>query len=1016
MSETKILGSSEEIQDYWISQIAPNYFDFSNVNNYRVGVFGYINEVLSTIATDGFNALNVSHREFYPVTAQNPKSLYKMAALQQLSIPLATPATCDAVLLLNRDEVIENSTWKNGAYTCIIDETTEIYADGLRFSLLYPVVIISTESGDSWNHTIHYLRNYENSMDTEQISSNYIVNKTTFQEGKHYLMLSVKLKQYKKEIIPKIVETDAMVDTTNLQFSFTGNLAGFEVFYIAEPEVSKPIQLKKLMDGQSIIKTPFCYYRLLTDSTIEISFPKNPYFTPMVDSEIQLAVYTCSGEKGNFPQFKGSLSCMMKSETYPYNNNMKMMGVISGGSVGGKNLPSIEEYRQEIQAAYSTNNTIITSSDLQVTFDRLSTGLNKVFFRKKRADAFDRIYGAYIILKDENSNVIPTNTLNLRLTLADFDSYNDQSQTAIIHPGMIFEYDPRSETSAVYSGIRAEGISISDDLTEYDSDRFLYANPYLIMVTLNPNSVEFYNNSVDTLSSIEHSYMNDQSPIQFIGKDLYVQRDTMKKENFYKISLKITPSTDLDRNAIISIPDKTADDYEIRAEQNGYVESIRWEGDSVICNIRYEDQSTDNIQVNSYVENEGGEYTYQTGYTLNVNTYDSFVEGDILATKKVEDLGKIRAALNINSQLLENGLYIPMIIEDFDENTGTYTIAGYISTDDAINSNESILIEHGIFDITGHEDDNISLSYKNTKFEVAVFYQYNDENLVDTYREYDYFRAHTLTNKYVDNSENGIPMIINMDFIRSTVIFTEPEDTIIPPPSENDDDEEYETAEFNESDFDIVIKEVPLVRADWIKNTKNFRYLIQEVGIDFNNLKLLYYNLENNFGFEIKFYNTYGKSQFFKVGYKDVFQPLSQVNGTLSFGVYMTSTGGKIDFLNKFRTYVKKKVESINSATSIGQSIYIMNLITDIKNEFKDIGYIEYYGFNDYSMDIQKIEPIPINTLSDEVIKNYIPEFINISTHLENGENIPNIYVEFLNQEDDSTEQQTYNLRNGGIR
>ena len=71
MSETKILGSSEEIQDYWISQIAPNYFDFSNVNNYRVGVFGYINEVLSTIATDGFNALNVSHREFYPVTAQN---------------------------------------------------------------------------------------------------------------------------------------------------------------------------------------------------------------------------------------------------------------------------------------------------------------------------------------------------------------------------------------------------------------------------------------------------------------------------------------------------------------------------------------------------------------------------------------------------------------------------------------------------------------------------------------------------------------------------------------------------------------------------------------------------------------------------------------------------------------------------------------------------------------------------------------------------------------------------------
>lgn len=1014
--DTRLLGSSEEIQDFWLKNIAPNYFDFSNTNNYRAGVFGYINEVMSTIASDAFNALNIARREFYPVSAQNPKSLYKMAALQQLSIPLAVPATCNAVLLLNRDEVIANSTYKNGAYTCVIDDTTQIYADGLQFSLLYPIVIISTEAGDTWNHTIHYLRNFTNSLDTEQISSNYIVNKTTFQEGKYYLMLSVRLKQYKKEIIPGIVETDAMIDTTNLQFSFSGNLAGFEVFYIAEPEVSKPVQLKKLMDGQGIVKTPFCYYRLITDSTIEISFPKNPYFTPMIDSEIQLAVYTCEGTKGNFPQFKGDLSCVMTSENYPYNNNMKMLGVISGGSVGGKNIPSMEEYRQEIQAAYSTNNTIITSSDLQRTFDQLSTGKNKVFFRKKRADAFERIYGAYIILKDEHENVIPTNTLNLNLTLADFDSYNDQSQKAVIHPGMIFEYDPLTDTSAIYAGVKSKEIVISDDLTEADNEKFLYANPYLIMVTLNPNSVEFYNNSVDVLSSVEHSFMNDQSPVQFIGKDLYVQRDTMKRENFYKISMKITPSKELNPTTIVQIPDPTSDEYEIRAEQNGYVESVRWDGDAVICTIKYEDGSALSIQVNSYTENENGEYIYQTGYDLKVGVYDSFVEGDVLAVQKVEDLGKIRAALNINNQLLENGLYIPMIIEDFDEESSSYTIAGYISTDDAINSNESILIEHGIFDITGHEDENTSLSYKNTKFEVAVFYQYDDENLVDTYQEFDYFHLHTLTNKYSDNAENGIPMIINMDFIRSTVVFTEPDNVEIPPAAEDEDSEEYEVAEFDESSFIIGIREVPLVRAAWIKNTSNFRYLIQEINIDFNNLKLLYYNLENNFGFDLKFYNTYGKSQFFKVGYKDVFEPLSQVNGALYFGIYMSSTGGKITFLEKFRTYVKKKIESINSATSIGQSIYIMNLITDIKNEFGDIGYIEYYGFNDHNVTIQKIEPIPITSLSDDVIKNYIPEFINIATHLENGENIPNIYVEFLNQEDDTTEQQSYNLRNGGIR
>jgi len=1039
MTNQKMLGSSIEIQDYWINKIAPNYFDFENVNNYRSGVFGYINEVMSTVAADAFNAMNIARREFYPITAKYPKSLYKMAALQQLSIPLATPAVCNAVLLLDRDEIIANSTYKNGAYTCIIDNTAKIFADNLQFSLMYPIIIISNESNGVWNHTIHYLKTYSNDLDTENISSTYIVNKTTFQEGKRYLMMMVLLKQYSVTSIPETISNDAMIDNVNFTFNFTSGLANFEVFYTEEPGVSKTIQLKKLMYGQGVVTNPFCYYRLLSNDSLEISFPKNPYFTPMLNAEIRVDIYTCEGVKGNFPLFKGSLSCVMDSETYPYNNNMKMMGVISGGSVKGKDMPTIEEYKRDIQAAYSTNSTITSTSDLQICFDKLSTGRNKVSFRKKRADAFDRIYGAYVLLKDSEDNVIPTNTLTLNLTLNDFDIYNEVSQKAIMLPGAIFEYDPESFTSEIYTGIKSTDLKLLDDLTEYDEsyERFLYANPYLISITLDPNSIEYYDNSVDTVISIDHSYMNDQSIIQFIGKNLTMHRNAMNGENFYKISIEVTPSTEIPVESVIKIPTEEDDDYYIRAQHNGVVESIKWEEDMVMCTLLYDDNSRESFQVNSYIENSGGTYEYQTGYAPNFEVYDTFIEGDIIAVKKVEDLGAIRACIDINEALLKNGLYIPMCVEGFNESTSTFTLAGYVSTDDIINDNETILLDHGIYSEDGHEDDGFSIQYKTVKLEVSVFYKYNDFNIDHLWNNFDYLRTHTMTNTYSDNSENGIAVIRNIDFIRSTVLFTEPQDmgpseeTIETPTISEDDDEDFEEEieeeeepldeevepiQFNDNDFIICIKEVPLVKAQWIKSSENFLYLSQEVKGDFDNLKLLYYNLENNFGFDMKFYNSYGKSRTFKVGYKNIWEPLSHVNVGLYFGIYIPATGTKVDFIDKFRAYVKELIESINSSASSGQSIYIMNLITDIKNEFKDIGYIEYYGFNNYGTDIQKIEPFPTSEMSDQLIKEYIPEFINISSHKENGVNIPDIYVEFLNQTDQATEQQSYNLRNGGSK
>ena len=71
-----------------MNTIAPNYFDFNNVNNYNVGIFGYINEIMANSVEDSFNATAISRREFYPTVAQFTSSLYAMATLQSIEIPL----------------------------------------------------------------------------------------------------------------------------------------------------------------------------------------------------------------------------------------------------------------------------------------------------------------------------------------------------------------------------------------------------------------------------------------------------------------------------------------------------------------------------------------------------------------------------------------------------------------------------------------------------------------------------------------------------------------------------------------------------------------------------------------------------------------------------------------------------------------------------------------------------------------------------------------------------------------
>lgn len=968
------------IKDFWLNTIAPKYFNFDDYNNYQSGIFGYINEVMANSVEDALNAVNTARREFYPITAEYMSSLYKMATLQQIDIPQTTPATCKAALVIKQSEVIENSTFSNGIYTCVIDSCLKIFADNIPFMLDYPIVILTKKTPKGWSHTIHYDVTLKNSLNTGT-TSRYIPYKVLRNSGVNYLILQINtIRQVEMTPIPNVIIKDSILDTTSLEIDYQGNLANFEVFYKANNS-TPPVQLKKVLMNGTIPNDPFCYYEYIAQNKIRLTFPASTSFVPEFNSEVETQIYTSLGKDGNFERFDGELICTSDSEDYPYNSTMTIIGQTNGSSTGGKDQLLNDEFRNKIIRAYSTNKTITTSNDLQLYFDELSENLDdmKVLFRKRRDDAFIRLFGAYVLMKDTSENIIPSATLDFAFKKSEVIDVASVQNRIMLKPGTQFVYEePKSSTN-----FRCKIKTASDLATYADAtgQQFTFTNPFLIGINLQPSTVGFYLNSVNEVKPLEYTYVNDDTPTQFIANNLKIYRNAIAGSNYYKISLSLAPAnSDTDPSTIYTEnPFSSEDDGEgnytdtngIRAKKNGTVLSTNFVYDNIpytaqngtsttstskYCYlktiIQYDDGTTETIVSSNTLAEED---SLRTGYHMNFNPGERFLKNDILATKLVTDLGKLKLVLDISNLLYPGGMYIPFLIEEL--NGDGYTFVAYISTDDMIDTSANIEIVDGIYNSDGTPNNLVAIPMSEINLEIHAFFKNDDINFTHKYSNFSYLSGYTLTNTYATSDDEPVQLIESLNYIRSTLDFYDLSD---------------ETAD--EKDYGMIITECPLLGFDWASISANYTNFINRLKAVHQRLDDAYQDLENNFSIDMKFYNTYGKSRFYKVGLDNAQTPLNNIACNFRFGVRTSTLSNKEEFITKMRNYVKSYIENMDNATSISQDVYIMNMISDIKAEFSEIAYLIYYGFNIYDHVAQKI----VGPENIQYLSNYIPEFINV--------------------------------------
>lgn len=1051
-SSTKYLNIAD-IKEHWLNVIAPNYFDFSNVNNYQAGIFGYVNEVMGEAVEDAFNAVNIARREFYPVTAEYLSSLYKMATLQQIDIPLTVPSTCRAALVLSQSEVISNSTYEDGIYTCVIDSCLNILANNIPFMLDYPIVILTKKTSSGWSHTAHYDTTIKNSLNT-QSDVGYISNKVLRSDGVNYLVLFINtLRQVTMTREPYVIVKDSILDTVSLEVNWTGNLANFEVFYTANSQ-TPPVQLQKVLINGTVPNVPFCYYEYISNTKMRLTFPAGTSFVPEFNSEIEVLLYTSMGSEGNFESFDGDLVCTSDSEDYPYNSTMTITGLVNGSASGGRDQILNEQFRTQIIKAYSTNNTITTSNDLQIYFDDLASNLEnlKVLFKKKRDDAFIRLFGAYVLMKDRLDNVIPSNTLKAVFKKSDIMDVDSVDNRVVIRPGTTFIYQyPESATdfTAIIGSLADGNVPIppgnyyltnlgevyrlldgnmvevpgTSNITTYasthiqprvltglarspDEEGFLFTNPFLIVINLNPNSIGYYLNTISETKPIEYTYMNDDTTSQFMANNLKIERNAMKGSNFYKLSISITPANaEIDVNTVISENPFSSETNEetgemtvtngIRAKMNGSVISQTFVCEPILTGvengigvftdqeycfvktiIEYEDKSQEIIVSSNVVSDDPN---IATGYKMNFNVGDSFLKDDILASKYVTDLGKLKLIGDINQSLYVNGMYIPFVIEEVDTSSGDSPIfkcSAYLSTNDMIDNNANVEIMNGIYNSDGTPNTNVAMTIQNLDFEIHAMYKNDDINFPNKYTNYPWVAGYTMCNTYSTTDDSPISLYEPITFIRSVIDY-------------------YPiTGDSQEGDYGITIDEVPLLSYDWAQDPDNFVQFVSKIRSIYGILQQAYYNLENNFAIDLKFYNTYGKARFYKVGLATANTSLNNVSVSFRFGVRLNVVASTDSFIDKFRNYIKEYIENMDDVTSEGQDTYILNMVSDIKANMSEIAYIVYYGFNVYDHEAQKIVGPDLDSYQED----FIPEFINIQIAYDaDGEPYPDIEVDILN-------------------
>lgn len=313
--------------------------------------------------------------------------------------------------------------------------------------------------------------------------------------------------------------------------------------------------------------------------------------------------------------------------------------------------------------------------------------------------------------------------------------------------------------------------------------------------------------------------------------------------------------------------------------------------------------------------------------------------------------------------------YKEMEIDSYNPKDDIMVFKGLFETDDVITQDEQILINNVIkYDGTV---GSITVPMVNTIFNIFTLYKTGDSVATTKKLELPGYEEYVITNTY-STETTAINLMTPMTMIRSRAKFL---------PHQEPDEEGV-----LQNSYSYLIDLIPMIDYRSVNTQEKFKNYISMLDDLHAYLLAMMNEKTNNFGVDLKFYNTYGRSKNFTVGEQD--EQLDKVNISIHFKVSVKIGVDTASLIPKVRAFIKDYVENINTSIdeSIGQkgynAIYISNLIREIEVNFSEgIKYLRFIKINNYDSSVQVIQnrSKTFDEMTKEERAYYVPEYLTIS-------------------------------------
>lgn len=546
------------IEDHILNDIAPLYFEVNDVSLLTTGLLGMIIDTMASSIEDQFDATAKYLTEQLVSQASLPDFIYAHAASYGVTDVFATAAKMPIGLTVKESDILKHMVNKGSHYEFVIDRKLRISIDDptgeeeMRYSIPYNIVIHTTYYKGEYSHIAFYDTSYTNDVVRGE-KTKYLKMMRWKDQSDVLLYIRCDAYQYEDVITPASITTNNRLNIPYVDVSYENQLCNFEVFYTDRQ--GKKRQLRKLMDNQPAVTTPFVYYKILSDNMIRFMFANDDrYWIPDYNSSLEIHMFQTKGEKGNFSWGIEDilLNCAGQTddESIAYNRKLYIDGFVISTSKGGVEQSSLETVRSDTQEKMITIDSYTTDNDLNVHFlnytkkHRMSAN-----FVKHRDDLAGRIYGCFSRIGN-GTDIYPTNTLDLRVLTEQVDLRHNAMYQFIIKAGRVWKYEKDSLTTLVPC-----------EKGDLEKEELTYVNLQLMVISLEANSIRLYMNSVCKTVPLMFTYMNEASLFTFMASQFRIVRDATQQD-YYDLTLTITRT-----DGIKTVSGKTSTVLEVKPER-----------------------------------------------------------------------------------------------------------------------------------------------------------------------------------------------------------------------------------------------------------------------------------------------------------------------------------------------------------------------------------------------------------------------------------------------------------------